>query len=43
MLTGVFDAYYHEMGHAVVFDTHQSWTGKMALIRKRYSDSRVVC
>ncbi len=43
LLTGVFGAYYHEVGRELVFDTNRSWTGKMALIQDLYPGSRIVC
>jgi sulfotransferase len=44
MLRAVFDGYYGETaGGEVVFDTNRLWSGKVALLRTLYPDTRVIC
>jgi sulfotransferase len=44
MLRGIFDAYYAGTEpERVVFDTNRSWTGRAALLRELYPQSRIIC
>jgi sulfotransferase len=44
MLRGIFDSYYPDAGPGhVIFDTNRSWTGRAALLRELYPQSRIVC
>ncbi|MGF6767457.1 sulfotransferase [Paraburkholderia sp. GAS33] len=44
ILRGVFDSYYSEVQPGqVVFDTNRTWTGRAALLRALYPDSRIIC
>ena len=44
MMRGVFNAYYlSQSTEKVIFDTNRSWTGRMALTKELYPDSRIIC
>jgi sulfotransferase len=44
MLRGVFDSYYAAaQSGSTVFDTNRTWTGRAALLRALYPDSRIIC
>ncbi|WP_320534937.1 sulfotransferase family protein [Robbsia andropogonis] len=44
MLRGLFDSYYCQADQEhVVFDTNRSWTGRAALLRELYPQSRIIC
>ncbi|RBP12264.1 sulfotransferase [Roseiarcus fermentans] len=44
LLTGVFDAYYHEAApDTVIFDTNRGWTTKLPALVELFPDAKVVC
>lgn len=44
MLRGIFDSYYASVpANQVVFDTNRTWTGKAALLKSLYPQSRIIC
>ncbi len=44
MLRGVFDSYYAGIQPSeVVFDTNRIWTGRAALLKALYPESRIIC
>jgi sulfotransferase len=42
ILRGTFDSYYAEAPE-VVFDTNRSWTGRLALLKALYPQSKMIC
>jgi sulfotransferase len=44
LLTGVFDAYYHETAlETVIFDTNRSWTTKLPALVELFPDAKMIC
>ena len=43
LLRGVFDSYYGDVGHSVIFDTNRAWTGKLAALAELFPDCKVFC
>ncbi len=44
LLTGVFDAYYHDAAqHTVIFDTNRGWTMKLPALVELFPDAKVIC
>ncbi len=44
LLTGVFDAYYHDLDReTVVFDTNRGWTTKLPALVELFPNAKMVC
>jgi len=44
ILRGVLQGYYqHLQSDQVIFDTNRTWTGKTALLKTLYPDSKIIC
>jgi sulfotransferase len=44
VLRGVFDGYYQDLPtDRVIFDTNRTWTGKAAMLKTLFPESKIVC
>jgi sulfotransferase len=44
LLTGVFDAYYHDAApETVIFDTNRGWTTKLPTLVELFPETKIVC
>lgn len=43
LLRGLFDSYYLDHDHEVIFDTNRAWTAKLNLLMRLFPDAKLIC
>ncbi len=43
ILRGLFDSYYADHRHPVIFDTNRAWTAKLPALMRLFPDARIIC
>ena len=43
VLKGLFDSYYKDKEHAVIFDTNRAWTANLPALMRLFPDSKLIC
>lgn len=43
LLRGLFESYYADYDHEVIFDTNRAWTSKLDLLMRLYPDAKLIC
>ena len=43
ILRGLFDSYYADYEHPVIFDTNRSWTAQLPALMKLFPEAKVIC